>query len=147
MLRQLVRAVHYARFWQQAGAHGLALRFRVYPSLRHGHAWATYLSDMAFNLAPDADAYRNPDPEVEEAIACIEALARVPQQVVKWGHAPVQLGWPSLYAAYYGTVVPGCIAAAGQPVPTSARSAWQGICVSLRRKLRKKPDYYPEAHD
>lgn len=30
--------------------------------------------------------YKNKNPEIEEAIACIEALARVPQQAIKWGY-------------------------------------------------------------
>jgi hypothetical protein len=59
---------------------------------------------MAFNLAPEAEVYRNPDPLVEEAIAVIEAVARVPQQVHKWGHAAVKAAWPNLYDFYYGTI-------------------------------------------
>lgn len=81
--------------------------FHTEPYHRLGEAIALYLADMAFNLAPDADAYRHPDPLVEEAIAVIEAVARVPQQVHKWGHGLVAAAWPGLYAFYYGTVIPG----------------------------------------
>ncbi len=70
-----------------------------------------FVRDMAFNLAPDAEVYKRPDPVEEEAIAVIEALARVPQQAVKWGHHHTQLAWPNLYKAYYQVVIPSCIAA------------------------------------
>lgn len=66
------------------------------------------LADMAFNLAPEADVYRRANPIEEEAIACIEALARVPQQVNKWGHDVTRLCWPNLYKVYYEQVIPAC---------------------------------------
>jgi hypothetical protein len=76
--------------------------------------WATdmvdSIRDMEFNLTPAGDAYRRADPHEEEAIACIEALARVPQQVMKWGHEVTRLCWPNLYAVYYQQVIPHCIA-------------------------------------
>lgn len=46
----------------------------------------TMILDMQSNLLPAADVYKRTDPEAEEAIACVEALARVPQQVMKWGY-------------------------------------------------------------
>lgn len=67
--------------------------------------------DMRFNLEPKADAYSRPDPIEEEAIACVEALARVPQQVNKWGHKITHLLTPALYDIYYHQVIPGCIEA------------------------------------
>lgn len=66
-------------------------------------------SDMAFNLEPKADVYSNPDKNVEIAIACIEALARVPQQVNKWGHHNTRFLWPNLYNFYYSVVIAGDI--------------------------------------
>ncbi len=66
------------------------------------------LADMAFNLAPEADVYRRANPVEEEAVACIEALARVPQQVNKWGHDITKLCWPNLYKVYYEQVIPAC---------------------------------------
>lgn len=89
---------------------------RSFPSHSFGmHGWATRfmacLGDMAFNLAPDADVYRRSDAQEEEAIACIEALARVPQQAIKWGEATTRACWPALSALYYQHVVPGNIAA------------------------------------
>lgn len=66
------------------------------------------LRDMLFNLEPQADAYRRADPIAEEAMMCMEALARVPQQVVKWGHRCTRTSMPHLYRLYYGKVVPAC---------------------------------------
>jgi len=76
-----------------------------------------FFYDMMFNLAPQADVYKRADPLAEEAIVCIEAVARVPQQAVKWGHAAVQCCLPSLYTLYYGTIVPGCEKAANRLSP------------------------------
>lgn len=67
------------------------------------------LADMSFNLQPIADVYRSPDKNTEEAIACIEALARVPQQVNKWGHKTTLFLWRNLYKVYYYKVIPKCI--------------------------------------
>lgn len=65
--------------------------------------------DMLFNLAPKADVYSNPDKNIEDAIACVEALARVPQQCNKWGDEIVKLLYPNLYDVYYHEVIPFCI--------------------------------------
>ncbi|MEK6734239.1 MAG: DUF2748 family protein [Pseudomonadota bacterium] len=67
------------------------------------------LSDMMFNLAPVADVYQNKDKNIETAIACIEALARVPQQVNKWGHKTTLFLWRNLYKFYYYKLTPGSI--------------------------------------
>lgn len=67
---------------------------------------AMMCQDMAFNLTPVADAYKRDDPVEEEAVACIEALARVPQQAVKWGHPLTRALWPNLHSFYYNTVIP-----------------------------------------
>jgi hypothetical protein len=140
-LRQFLRGIARMIFWMRSRRH-LGLRFHTYPHYRHGEALALFLDDMAFNLAPDADAYRRADPEAEEAIACIEALARVPQQVHKWGHRAVAFAWPQLYGFYYRQVIPGCVAAAGQ-IPAIELPLFQYLMTSLRRFLRKKPTYYP----
>lgn len=141
--RQAWRGVQWLRFRQAAG--GLAIGLRVHPRMRYGTAYLTYLADMAFNLAPEAEAYRRADPQAEEAIACIEALARVPQQVMKWGHEAVRFGWPGLYAIYFGTVLPGCVAAAGTPTPVSRLTGAGAALAGLRRLARKRPQYYPES--
>jgi uncharacterized protein DUF2748 len=67
------------------------------------------LKDMAFNLAPQADVYKSSNKDVEEAIACIEALARVPQQLRKWGKEIVSTTSPHLYNIYYYEVIPSRI--------------------------------------
>ena len=72
------------------------------------------LMDMCFNLNPLTDAYRRPDPQAEEATLCIEAVARVPQQVVKWGHRATRTCMSRLYPLYYGHIVPACARAAAR---------------------------------
>jgi len=72
---------------------------------------AIMLADMRFNLSPQADVYKNKDKTIEEAIACVEALARVPQQVNKWGHQTTRFMYPNLYRIYYNEVIPGNIQA------------------------------------
>jgi hypothetical protein len=66
------------------------------------------IDDMLFQLEPDVEAYRDTDPQVEEAVKCAEALARVPQQVIKWGHGFTKLCMPELYIIYYRDVVQNC---------------------------------------
>lgn len=85
-----------------------------FPKQLHGSkGWANdmidCLKDMTFNLSPQADVYRRDNPAEEEAIACIEALARVPQQVNKWGPIMTQQCWPNLYQLYYEEVIPANI--------------------------------------
>ncbi|MEQ9115303.1 MAG: DUF2748 family protein [Rickettsiales bacterium] len=67
--------------------------------------------DMLFNLSPQADVYKRDNPVEEEAIACIEALARIPQQVNKWGRGATKSLMKDLYRIYYKEVIPGCIMA------------------------------------
>jgi hypothetical protein len=71
--------------------------------------WFVFIEDMQANVAPDAEVYRNPDPEVEEAIACAEAIARVPQQATKWGKSAVLQTTPALSTIFYGRILPQCI--------------------------------------
>lgn len=66
------------------------------------------LEDMYFQIDPDVEAYRHKNASVEEAVKCAEALARVPQQVVKWGHGFTRLTMPNLYQIYYHEVIPTC---------------------------------------
>jgi hypothetical protein len=79
------------------------------PDENLGSQLAICLADMRFNLAPKADAYSRDNPVEEEAIACIEALARVPQQMNKWGHKATRVLMPNLYKIYYTQVIPACI--------------------------------------
>jgi hypothetical protein len=69
------------------------------------------LQDTMFNLKPDANVYKRADKQEEEAIACVEALARVPQQVNKWGHFATRSTMRNLYNVYYNEVIPACIKA------------------------------------
>ena len=84
---------------------------KKYKSMTYsGTMLLTMFDDMAFNLEPKADVYSNPNKDVEEAIACIEALARVPQQRYKWGEATVKYLTPHLFKIYFDEVIPRCIA-------------------------------------
>ncbi|WP_371219838.1 DUF2748 family protein [Orientia tsutsugamushi] len=65
--------------------------------------------DMISNLEPKAEVYKRDDPDAEEAIACVEALARVPQQVIKWGHITTMSIMQDLYYIYYKQVIPSLI--------------------------------------
>ncbi len=67
------------------------------------------LEDMLFNLQPEADAYKRPNPVEEEMIMCIEALARVQQQANKWGIELTNIMYPNLYKLYYHQILPSCI--------------------------------------
>lgn len=67
------------------------------------------IEDMKFNLAPVAAVYKRSNPEATEAIACIEALARVPQQANKWGYLTTRYTMQNLYKVYYSEVIPSLI--------------------------------------
>lgn len=69
------------------------------------------ITDMEFNLNPQADVYKKDDPEQEEAIACAEALARIPQQELKWGKRAVKYLAPNLYKIFYHDLIPACVIA------------------------------------
>lgn len=90
--------------WSHGHAQLRALQRSQYPAT----LLAIFFPDMLANLTPVADVYRRNNPQEEEAIACIEAVARVPQQVIKWGKVAVQYTTPSLYRIYYGEIVPAC---------------------------------------
>lgn len=87
---------------------GVTAVLRIQKSAYPATLARTFFRDMLFNVAPVADVYKRENAQEEEAILCIEALARVPQQAVKWGHEAVQNGTPALYALYYNEVVPAC---------------------------------------
>ncbi len=70
---------------------------------------AIMLADMRFNLSPRAPVYERSDPREQEAIMCVEALARVPQQAIKWGHKTTAFMYPNLYRFYYNKVIPANI--------------------------------------
>ena len=143
-LHQFRRLILWSIFIARCKRANIYLPLHVHPYHRLGEALESFLTDMAFNLAPDADVYRHPDPLVEEAIAVIEAVARVPQQVHKWGHEAVALAWPGLYRFYYGTVIPGCELALRDPLPHQKLPTLQRLTAKLRRRFRR-PDYHPES--
>lgn len=140
---QLRRGLAFLHFFLKSRQLGIYQKLAVYPYHRHGDAVANYLSDMAFNLAPDADVYRNPDPLVEEAIAVIEAVARVPQQVHKWGHPAVSRAWPNLYRLYYGRIIPAAQQVLPNPITATGLNMNQKLMAKLRRLVAARPGYYP----
>lgn len=103
-----LRAILWVRAWQR----GINLRLRTIPPIPYASARQRFFSDMAFNLEPQADSYRHADPLIEEAIAVIEAVARVPQQIHKWGASAVACATPQLYRFYETQVLAGCRRAA-----------------------------------
>ncbi|MDX2095568.1 MAG: DUF2748 family protein [Alphaproteobacteria bacterium] len=149
LLAQVWRFTRQAQLIHNCKRQKLLHHFNTLPRLYLGDAIEQYLADMGFNLAPDAEVYRNPDPLVEEAIAVIEAVARVPQQEHKWGRAAVQAAWPELHRFYYGTVIPACEAAARTHTPDFIGNkdiiinSIQKLVISLRRRIRPRPAYYP----
>lgn len=70
---------------------------------------AAMIEDMQAQLSPGADVYKRDDKEAEEAISCVEALARVPQQVMKWGYLTTRATMHDLYRVYYNEVIPSLI--------------------------------------
>ncbi len=74
-----------------------------------GLSLAAMISDMQSHLSPIAEVYKREDPEAEEAISCVEALARVPQQVNKWGYLTTRATMHDLYKVYYNEVIPSLI--------------------------------------
>lgn len=90
---------------QQGLFFAATLKAHLYPWLM----MEALIGDMLFNLNPQADVYERQDANEREAIKCAEALARVPQQVVKWGHVTTKTMMPGLYDIYYGRVIPSLI--------------------------------------
>ncbi|MGV2433326.1 MAG UNVERIFIED_CONTAM: DUF2748 family protein [Rickettsiaceae bacterium] len=67
------------------------------------------IEDMESNLSPKADVYKRDNKDAAEAIACAESLARVPQQVNKWGHLTTSSTMHALYKIYYDQIIPDLI--------------------------------------
>lgn len=62
--------------------------------------------DMMFNLEPLSPAYKNEDENIEKAIMCAEALARIPQQEIKWGKYMVKTFTPNMQKFFYSRIIP-----------------------------------------
>ncbi len=67
------------------------------------------IHDTLTHLSPQADVYKRADKDAEEAIKCVEALARVPQQVNKLGFITTRALMPNLYKIYYKEIIPSAI--------------------------------------
>ncbi len=95
------------------------------------------IEDMKFNLAPVADVYKRDDKEAEIAIACVEALARVPQQANKWGHITTSVMMKNLYIVYYQEVIPDLIKIYENITGSPYKPNLNRIPVSFKSKLKK----------
>ncbi len=124
--------------------------YKSLPKLDYlGNEISLFIADQKFNIAPKADVYRNDDPKIEEAIACIEAIARVPQQVNKWGHDAVGTFWPNMYKLYYQDIIDGCILSyenyTGKPfklMPGKIKKSWKYWFKNLFKKKNKPIIHY-----
>lgn len=94
------------------------------------------IADMKFNLAPVADVYKRDDKEAEIAIACVEALARVPQQCIKWGHITTSVMMGNLYKVYYNEVIPDLIDIYSKVTGEPYKPNLTKIPVSFKNKIR-----------
>jgi hypothetical protein len=148
LVAQAWRFILWLRFISRCKKANLLHSFKMLPAMPLGDAIANFLADMAFNLNPDADVYRNPNPVIEEAIKVIEAVARVPQQEHKWGVKAVAFAWPNLSGFYNRTVLPACshhLLETGVdllPDDCNIIKLHQRIIISLRRRYNRKPAYY-----
>jgi len=99
------------------------------------------MEDMLFNLTPQADVYNKKDPEEDEAIKCIEALARVPQQVMKWGYMATKALMPGLYEVYYTQVIPSLVKSyqdfTGQTYQRNYATIDLGIIYKIKKFFKK----------
>ena len=106
---QLLQLIYKYKILYFATSHGLIFIKRFRHDQYMGLMIKAMIEDMRFNLSPVADVYKRANKEEEEAIACIEALARVPQQVIKWGYLTTMETMRDLYKIYYGEVIPSLI--------------------------------------
>jgi hypothetical protein len=99
------------------------------------------IHDMQFNLTPQADVYNKADKDHDEAIKCVEALARVPQQVMKWGYVTTKRLMPGLYHIYYKQVIPSLIdtyqKVTGQEYERNYTKPKQSIMYKIKKLFNK----------
>lgn len=95
------------------------------------------IEDMLANLAPNADVYKRDDKDAEEAIACAEALARVPQQAVKWGYITTSTMMEGLYRVYYEEVIPDLISVYENVTGKKYKPNYKKIPLSFKTKVKE----------
>lgn len=95
------------------------------------------IEDMLANLSPNADVYKRDDKDAEEAIACAEALARVPQQAVKWGYITTATMMERLYKVYYEEVIPDLIEVYENVTGKKYKPNYEKIPISFKTKVRR----------
>ncbi|GAB4164244.1 MAG: DUF2748 family protein [Rickettsiaceae bacterium] len=120
-----------------------------------GLTLAAMIKDMKSQLSMTAEVYKHPDPEAEEAINCAEALARVPQQVLKWGHLTTRATMHDLYQIYYKQVIPSLVENYELFTSTTYKRNYSlpkktilsRLVNKLTRKLRKKDFKFVEVRE
>ncbi len=120
-----------------ADKHGLTFVKRFVEDEYMGIMLRAMIADMKFNLEPVADVYKRDDKEAQEAIACVEALARVPQQVVKWGFLTTKAMMAGLYVVYYGEVIPSLIECYGLVTGEAYSRSYKKMPQSRWYKIKK----------
>lgn len=95
------------------------------------------IEDMLANLTPNADVYKRDDKDAEEAIACAEALARVPQQAVKWGYITTSTMMAGLYEVYYEEVIPNLIEVYENVTGKKYKPNYNKIPLSFKTKVKR----------
>lgn len=106
---KLIISIQSYKFLNYAHKHKLHFIKRFRNEKYIGLMIAAMIEDMQSHLSPSAGVYDRADPDAKEAIACVEALARVPQQVMKWGYLTTRATMHDLYHVYYHEVIPSLI--------------------------------------
>ena len=144
-----IRLMFKGIFLTGALVHGYSFVFKFRKEKYLGMQLVTCYEDMQFNLAPKADVYSRDDKDAEEAIACIEALARVPQQRNKWGDSATRVYMKNLYKIYYENVIPACIQSynerSSRPYSDKRRYRSKPLWLKIKHlfKKPKKPPITP----
>lgn len=100
------------------------------------------IKDMEDNLAPVADVYKRDNPNAAEAVACAEALARVPQQANKWGHIATSKLMHNLYKIYYKQIIPELIEIYERKTGKKHSMDFHRIPYSYKTKLNQFISYF-----
>ena len=106
---RLILKTYRYKFLHYAQEHKLSFIKRFRHEKYLGLMIAAMIEDMQSHLSPIADVYKREDKDASEAIACVEALARVTQQVMKWGYLTTRATMHDLYHIYYHEVIPSLI--------------------------------------
>lgn len=137
--QQLLILIHRRKLLKFADTDQMLFIKRFQRDRYMGTMIVAMIEDMLTHLSPVADVYRRSDKEAEEAIACVEALARVPQQVNKFGYLTTRATMHDLYMVYYKEVIPSLVKSYEEHTGTKYKRCTtipkQNKLVKLLRKL------------